>query len=372
MIGGVGTRMHTHISGIRNNLGFVTLNVTSRFARLSPVGFNTSEALKIRRKGMRWVLTAILSGLMGCGMSAEEKTNIALATCNLLPEYSETDSVARIKEVNSARDRLKQPLFVGSGKDIKEALDYDLCADLILNDSDYSTRLAQAKKSRVEKFQRLLDGTWFFNRDWQFTEPFFIVAEFEKENLILSKYSYNDAGQHVKLELNFRAQVLSESAMTGSGSGADDIFIHVDWDNETIQLSAFECAVHVTCNLRKAPQVSLSEIRGKWGRSEPRNADGDLFFAEYLEDSLRYHSRSFDHTNKTFADDVGVCEFGLESGFIIFESCEGFDPNFYPITKYSTSSMEVFAFGETDQEQRLRDDYQFPRPPAGYKKVPAK
>jgi len=83
---------------------------------------------------MRGLLTAILVGLTGCVMSDEEKTNIAAATCSLLSEYSESDGVARMKEINSAREKLQQPLFLGSGEDIQDALEYGLCSDLVLND----------------------------------------------------------------------------------------------------------------------------------------------------------------------------------------------------------------------------------------------
>ena len=110
---------------------------------------------------MRWIVIAILVGLAGCGMSAEEKTNIAAATCSLLSEYSESDGVARIKEINSAREKLQQPLFLGSSEDIQDALEYGLCSYLVLNNSEYNIRLAEAKQSRVEKFQQFLGGAWF-------------------------------------------------------------------------------------------------------------------------------------------------------------------------------------------------------------------
>lgn len=86
------------------------------------------------------MVSVMVVGLMGCGMSAEEQTNIAFATCNILSEYSESDGVARIKEVNSAREKLKQPLFIGSGEDIQDSLEYGLCADFKFLGSRYKPK----------------------------------------------------------------------------------------------------------------------------------------------------------------------------------------------------------------------------------------
>ena len=152
-----------------------------------------SRDQKLRQEVMRWIVIASLVGLAGCGMNAEEKTNIAAATCSLLSEYSESDGVARIKEINSAREKLQEPLFLGSSEDIQDALEYDLCSDLVLNNSEYNIRLAEAKQSRVEKFQQFLGGAWFYAHEAEkMEEGIFVVAEFLEEDLVISNYSYNE------------------------------------------------------------------------------------------------------------------------------------------------------------------------------------
>ena len=323
---------------------------------------------------MRWIVIAILSGLTGCGMSVEEKTNVAAATCSLLSEYSESDGVARMKEINSAREKLQQPLFLGSGEDIQDALEYGLCNDLVLNNSEYNIRLAEAKQSRVEKFQQFLGGAWFFVHPAERSkDSFFVVAEFREEDLILSNYSAHGDYEYEqeKRELNFRTKVLSDSQIIASGSDRDDFLVHVDWDRGTIRLGAFDCSVGGTCNFTKAPKVSLEDITGKWLQSNKYGGD-DLWLSEYLKNSLRYYSRTVDHENKTYEDDVDSCGFRLDSGFLLVELCDEQSPFFTPITKYSPSKMETFIYGESYEEVRVRGEYEFPEPPNGYKEVATK
>ena len=321
---------------------------------------------------MRWIVIAILVGLAGCGMSAEEKTNIAAATCSLLSEYSESDGVARIKEINSAREKLQQPLFLGSSEDIQDALEYGLCSSLVLNNSEYNIRLAEAKQSRVEKFQQFLGGAWFYaHEDEKMEEGFFIVAEFLDEDLVVSNYSYDEDFEQEKRELSFRTKVLSNSQIIASGSDKDDFIVHVDWERDTIRLGASDCSPDGTCNFIKAQRVSLEDIRGKWLQSN-KYADGDLWLSEYAEDSSRYYTRTFNHTNKTFEDAVEDCGLRLENGFILVELCDESVPFSFLITKYSHSKMETFVMGEMYEEVRVRSEYEFPQPPDGYKETAAK
>ena len=321
---------------------------------------------------MRWIVIATLVGLTGCGMSDEEKTNIAAATCSLLSEYSESDGVARMKEINSAREKLQQPLFLGSGEDIQDALEYGLCSDLVLNNSEYYIRLAEAKQSRVEKFQQFLGGAWFFAHEAEkMEEGIFVVAEFLEEDLVISNYLYNEDFEQERRELSFRTKVLSDSQIIASGSDKDDFIVHVDWDRGTIRLGAFDCSLDGTCNFIKAPKVLLENIEGKWLQSK-KYADDDLWLTEYAEGSLRYHTRTFNHRDKTFKDAIDDCGFRLESGFVLVELCGEQPPVYFLITKYSPSEMKTYILGKMYEEVRVRAEYEFPQPPNEYREAATK
>ena len=90
---------------------------------------------------MRYLaLLPLLFLLIACGPSREEKQNIAIITCNIM----EMDSSNRIKEINTARDKIgAKPYLFGDDK-IEEAIEYGLCEELVL-DNQYEKVLPIAK-----------------------------------------------------------------------------------------------------------------------------------------------------------------------------------------------------------------------------------
>jgi len=49
-------------------------------------------------------------------------------------ESRNMDGALRIKEINAAREKLGEPVYLGSDEKIKESFEYDLCVSLVLND----------------------------------------------------------------------------------------------------------------------------------------------------------------------------------------------------------------------------------------------
>ena len=95
-------------------------------------------------------------GLVGCGMSPSEKQELAASTCNIISSASGEDSTARLKELNSAREKLGEALYSGSDDDVRDSVKFGLCENLVLNDPTYSSLIAQsremvaAEKKRIE------------------------------------------------------------------------------------------------------------------------------------------------------------------------------------------------------------------------------
>lgn len=94
--------------------------------------------------------------LVSCGKSDEEKKEIAIMACNIV--QSEFSASNRIKEINSARESVKQERFLLSHSVIQEAIKFEICPDLILeNDRDFLTLLVQEKEKReIEKVERAI------------------------------------------------------------------------------------------------------------------------------------------------------------------------------------------------------------------------
>ena len=57
------------------------------------------------------------------------------------------DAAFRIKEINSAREKIGEDRFLGTDREIRESLEYNLCKELVLNDQEYETKLDNARPS---------------------------------------------------------------------------------------------------------------------------------------------------------------------------------------------------------------------------------
>lgn len=100
---------------------------------------------------------AIISTLIlaSCGPNQQEKEEIAIIACNIMGESRNMDSAMRIREVNSAREEIGEKRFLGTDDAIKEAFEYDLCKELVLNDSKYNLKLIDAIEAEFKEVAAL-------------------------------------------------------------------------------------------------------------------------------------------------------------------------------------------------------------------------
>ena len=99
--------------------------------------------------------------LFACGPSPEKiaeqekrRSDLATVTCNLMGESKDADAAIRIKEINSAREKLGEDFYIGTDAGIRESFVYGLCKELVLNDPDYNSKLLEtitAAKEAEEK-----------------------------------------------------------------------------------------------------------------------------------------------------------------------------------------------------------------------------
>lgn len=106
--------------------------------------------MKQSTSNILFILPLIFLGIVSCGPSEQEKADIAKITCNIIGESRNMDAVVRIKEINSAREKIGEEPFLGSDDQIKTAYQYGFCSDLVLNKADYFTLLNQALTLREE------------------------------------------------------------------------------------------------------------------------------------------------------------------------------------------------------------------------------
>ena len=115
--------------------------------------------------------------LVSCGMSDEERLEIATITCNVMAESRNMDAAFRIKELNSARELLGENRYLEGDDVIKEAFQFDLCTELVLNDPKFDSILESKKETYLVELKRVQDS---------------ILAEKQKELDSLTK-AYEEA-----------------------------------------------------------------------------------------------------------------------------------------------------------------------------------
>ena len=103
------------------------------------------------------MVSATLVLLSGCGLSESEKTDVALVTCSIMGESRGMDGAVRVKEINNAREKLGEDVFVEGDKSIGEAFEHGLCQELVLNDKDYSSKLANSYQEKAARILSTID-----------------------------------------------------------------------------------------------------------------------------------------------------------------------------------------------------------------------
>ena len=98
------------------------------------------------KKFLTLFLLSPLIFIASCGKTPEQKAEIAIISCNILEVSLDTDASQRIKEINRAREELNEEPFLGKDDEITEAIKYNLCKELVLNDQLYEESLKTAKE----------------------------------------------------------------------------------------------------------------------------------------------------------------------------------------------------------------------------------
>ena len=89
--------------------------------------------------------------LIACGPSQEEKEKIAAVTCAVMGETRNMDAAIRVREMNAAREKIGGEPFLRGDDAIKEAFEYGLCEELVLNAAIYDESLGYLKDAKRER-----------------------------------------------------------------------------------------------------------------------------------------------------------------------------------------------------------------------------
>tara|TARA_B110001450_G_scaffold159250_1_gene148541 strand:- start:200 stop:1117 length:918 start_codon:yes stop_codon:yes gene_type:complete len=88
--------------------------------------------------------------LAACGPSQEEKEKVAAVTCSIMGETRNMDAAVRVEKMNEVREKIGGEAFLRGDDAIKEAFEYDLCQELVLNEF-YDETLQPLKDAKRER-----------------------------------------------------------------------------------------------------------------------------------------------------------------------------------------------------------------------------
>ena len=93
--------------------------------------------------------------LVGCGPSQKDK-NIAAVTCAVMQETRNMDAAIRVEKMNDAREKIGGEPFLRGDDAIKEAFEWRLCQELVLNES-YDETLQSLKDAERERARIVME-----------------------------------------------------------------------------------------------------------------------------------------------------------------------------------------------------------------------
>ena len=141
--------------------------------------------------------------LVSCGPSQEEKRFVAENTCYAIDNGWERDSVLKVNEtdsvkmINESREKIGEKPFLGDDAVIKEAFEWGLCPELVLNEN-YETSLQSLKDAKQERERIAAEKR---------AEEERIAAE--KERIAAEKQRIADSKPSVKEEFHLNGKLQS-------------------------------------------------------------------------------------------------------------------------------------------------------------------
>lgn len=77
--------------------------------------------------------------LTACGMSKDEKEDVAKVTCSIIVETKDMDSAFRVEKMNAAREKIGGKPYLDGDEKIKEAIQWGTCELLTLESANYDS-----------------------------------------------------------------------------------------------------------------------------------------------------------------------------------------------------------------------------------------
>lgn len=316
------------------------------------------------------LLTAIL--LTACGPSQEEKENIATVACNVLTESKTMDDGIKIKEVNQARTQMGESPFLGASSDIKEAINWSLCEELVINNPKYGEILNDAKN----KLNNFIEGFWIHketNEDAYDVNVF--TMQFNNDSVELSRYHYGTLVEKAEFSVdwindselglvNTLKVHLMEAWDEHIFEDISEVGISINQENNELRFERFDLAQNL--NFTRPQNLQDDFLVGFWsftmsgrdGKKEQR------YKVEITIEETKMNGWFINHEEKTFEvfEETAKSHFdyGFRYGFDLDRDWTAYD--FVEETSDGVSNWGVGYFGEPVSMKRVGSNFEIPIP----------
>ena len=137
-------RKHRLVAGSRPRLKRVLKRLSSDNVGVSHIETDLPEM-------KNYLVLCLTLTLIACGPSQDEKEKIAAVSCAVMSETRNMDAAIRVREMNAAREKIGGEPFLRGDDAIKEAFEYGLCEELVLNAAIYDESLGYLKDAERER-----------------------------------------------------------------------------------------------------------------------------------------------------------------------------------------------------------------------------
>jgi antitoxin component YwqK of YwqJK toxin-antitoxin module len=97
--------------------------------------------------------------LAACGLSRDEKQNIAINACSIMGETKKSEAIFRLQTMSDAREKIGGETYIRGDDAIIEAFELGLCQQLVMNeDYEWYRNVARNELRKREEQQRIADS----------------------------------------------------------------------------------------------------------------------------------------------------------------------------------------------------------------------
>ena len=307
---------------------------------------------------MKKLLLLTFIFLTACGPSEEDKQQIATVACNVMAESTTMDGAMKIKEVNQARKQMGEPLFLSTGVEIQEAINWSLCTELVMNNPEY-IQILNDTRLQFEGFW-IYESYSIYSGDKLRDEV--LTMQFINDTVELSRY---DFGVILIEKTTFSFNRINDSELKlfnqeGRDHGFQDILsasVFINQEDNELKVDHR--------NFTRPSNLSYEYFIGIWSLTLKLGTDEYRYKIEITDEETTITEITISHDERKFkkANSAHTYKSDLDHGFIFRLQAD--DRTFYDFVKEDSDGVSNWGYSIFQQlftMKRENSNYEIPIP----------